>query len=349
MSHRSISQLNLHQSCPRKYKYRYIDKFPEMPSENLDIGKSFDDGLTYIINEGQFSRENPTPSDALIEEAIKLIYKNAEELMMAHRFDELTVETIQSTLFHLAKLIGPYFQFRLPHKRFIPQQSQYQIMYELPEIEVPVKGYIDMIALDLKTDRLVIVDFKTSNSWTPSMDYKRQVWTYAKAVQEKEGLDYLPHTEIHIFNKTGPITKAKAEKLGLEGVPLHEVPEEVIEDLYTAKFIEDKTKIFEVPFKEAEFLAMREAFVDLEFSFKFNHWPKNRTHSLCQEKFCSFWAHCNSDSECQSSLELKKKMLQEAHLPPAIGTQDIPFSVESPVGPPLEIPQFSTNDDNFLF
>ena len=318
MAHRSISQINLYQGCARKYKYKYLDKFPEKSSEHLVIGSAFDDAMTSII-ENLNGAEVPSPES--IRHAISLMKLKTQEYLSTSDINSELKQKSRNVIHHLSHLISPYFLEFLPNERvrqladkstvklapLAPVETQHKIEYQLPDIGLPIVGWIDMVAKNLKTGKLVVVDFKTSAS--VRMDYRRQVWTYAKALQEEYNLDYLPECEIHLFNKNTPLTKQKAKSLGVEGVPYQDVDDDLIANLYTDSVLKSKITMEDIEYSEAEYVAMREAFVDLEFSFKFNHWPKNRTSGLCSRMYCSFWDHCTSNSEVHRSLSSKRQIV----------------------------------------
>ena len=51
-----------------------------------------------------------------------------------------------------------------------------------------------------------------------SLDYKIQVWVYAKALEEAEGLSYLPKCEVRISQETTNDTKKQRDAENLDGV-----------------------------------------------------------------------------------------------------------------------------------
>src|SRR5258706_5081422 len=47
LSHSSVS---LYQTCPQKWKFRYIDKVPELPKPYFSFGKSVHSGLEFLFS-----------------------------------------------------------------------------------------------------------------------------------------------------------------------------------------------------------------------------------------------------------------------------------------------------------
>jgi hypothetical protein len=204
-------------------------------------------------------------------------------------------------------------------------------------LEAPVLGFIDMIAKDKETGDLVIVDFKTTGTREPTLDYKRQIWLYSKAIQQDRGLNYLPATQLHMFAKASPtLAKKKREELGLEDLLVHEYPADLINILYDEKTIQSKIGIHSISYDEQEWQSFSELFFDLEFSLRFGHWPKNRTHYLCSKSFCPFWAPCHSAEESTCSLNQKQQMVpdhSESNLPSPILDEEDTVSFEVDTNP----------------
>lgn len=347
MAHRSVSQMNTYERCPRQWYYRYVKKLPEKNSHFFTIGTAFDDAMSLIIENGSFSNEAPIASDDLIEEGLGLLFEKKTQLLGEADFDEETKDEVDEKVFHLSKLIKPYFNEILPSQGMYPLKTQRKINYYLEDMEDPILGYIDMIAYDYRIDQQVIVDFKTANSVSPSLDYKRQVWVYAKAIQELDDLPYLPRAEIHMFSKGTPtLPKAKRVSMDLENEKIHRYPPELIEELYSGEFIRKKCTLHNADMRKEDWLTINETYFDLEYSRKHNFFPKNRTHSLCSERFCSFWKTCHSEEESQESLKSMKSQVLNYNQPMEIQAT-VPFMVE-PVKPPPECEDSSASIYDFL-
>lgn len=355
--HRSVNQANTYQCCPRKYRFRYLDQLPSKPSEYLAIGTAFDDAMTHIIKNGGISESQSKPHPEVIEEALTLMHENALELLNKGDFESDTVADSMNVIFHLSKLIGPYWNKYLPEIGLRPVSTQHRIEYQMDGLEAPLIGFIDMLAEDLKSGRMVIVDFKTTGTREPSLDYKRQVWTYSKAIEQEFSLDQLPQSQLHMFAKAPPtLAKKKREDLGLADLRVCDYPTEIIDTLYDDKTIESKIGIHPVSYDEQEWLAFSEVFFDLEFSLRHGHWPKNRTHYLCNPKFCSYWVPCHSADESLCSLRQKQESLPARHQQPTSQessgpildeTNEVPFP-EVGAAIPLYQQPVETIDD-FLF
>lgn len=354
--HRSVNQVNTYQRCPRQYRFRYLDQLSSKPSEHLAIGSAFDDAMTQIIEQGGISELQPTPSSGCVQAAIQLMRNNALKMLRENKFDEELIRESMNVIFHLSKLIGPYWSKFLPIEGLTPVSTQHKINYMMDGLEAPVIGYIDMIAKSKTDNQLVIVDFKTTGNSGPSLDYKRQVWTYAKAIQQEFSLDYLPRTQLHMFAKSPPtLAKKKREDLGLEDLLISEYPDELVSSLYDDKAIQSKIGIHKVSYDEQEWLSFSELFFDLEFSLRFGHWPKNRTHYLCNPKFCSYWESCHSIDESICSLREKQQVLplegENLGNPAApILDQDdeIPFTAGTAGAPPVSLQQPVESIEDFL-
>lgn len=336
MAHRSVSQLNTYQRCPRQYYYRYLKKLPEKPSEFLIVGSAFDEGMTFIIDNCKCdTKSNIRPDDDVVDAGILLINNRLEKLLGDSPFDDEIKEDSREKIFQLSKLVKPYFTEFLPDTGLVPHSSQYKLNYYIDGIPDPILGYIDMIAVSRSDGRFVIVDFKTSSSSALSLDYKRQVWVYAKALENLENLDYLPKCEVHMFSKKLPtIPKAQRTKENLEGVLMHHLPSEVVEQLYTPDFIEKRVLLLSAEMRDEDWLSVNEGYVDLEYSIKTGFFPKNRTHNLCTKKFCSFWETCMSKDASEKSLKYRKSVLSTGNAP-VKEEKPVLFMVDGSEPPPL--------------
>lgn len=367
-AHRSVSQINKYQQCPRKYRYKYIDKLEEPGNIFFAIGSAVDKALEHIVANHNFTKEHPSPPDELIQDALQVMETTRIAKIAEFNCTEEEAQEVVDTCFHLGRLIPFYFKFYLPHAGLLPMRTQVKINYGLSDLEAPITGWIDLLCLSYRTNEIVVVDFKTSgkkpSKETLSLDYKRQVWTYSKAIKEEMGLDYLPMCALHFFVKTIPKLPEQARKKvrnkdeyllipnningyefmasEYEDVPISEYPEELLEALYSQKVVDSKIVLLTAPFEEHEWLSYNELFFDLEFSIKHNFWPKNRTHYLCCKEFCSFWNRCVGSEEGEASLQLQKKLANTEPVERA-GLDDVPFSVDTP-------PSLNTKDtSNFLF
>lgn len=336
MAHRSVSQLNTYQRCPRQYYYRYLKKLPEKPSEFLIVGSAFDEGMTFIIDNCKCdTKSNIRPDDDVVDAGILLINNRLEKLLGDSPFDDEIKEDSREKIFQLSKLVRPYFMEFLPDTGLVPHSSQYKLNYYIDGIDTPVLGYIDMVAINRTNKEFVIVDFKTSSSSALSLDYKIQVWVYAKALEDAEGLSYLPKCEVHMFSKKLPtIPKKQRDAENLDGVMMHHLPQEIIDELYTPEFIEKRVSLLKAEMREEDWLSVNESYVDLEYSLKTGFFPKNRKHNLCTKRFCSFWETCMSKDTSEKSLKYRKSVLSTGNAP-VKEEKPVLFMVDGSEPPPL--------------
>lgn len=329
--HRSISQINKYTICPRQYRYQYIEGLRSAGSIHTAIGKAFDTCINQIIDgfdfEGnyfvpkvanEFPYNNSSELDDLIGESISTMLHSADEVLKDIPHSEEERGTVEETLFHLSHLVSPYFKEGLPSRNLIPLSAQHEISYFIEGIDNPVKGFVDMIAKQCHTGRIVIIDQKTGKGKKRgvSLEHSRQVWMYAKSLEKEFLLGYLPATEVHYFSKTLPaLPREKKKDNHINGVvydpddlrdlSLQDFPEEIRQALYGPEVLKDKMDLLHTRYDHQEWLSLEEAFFDLEFSHSHNHWPKNRTHSLCSERFCDHWERCVG-SESRDSLAEKR-------------------------------------------
>lgn len=372
--HRSISQINKFTICPRKYRFRYIDGLPSSGSLATAIGSAFDNAINYVIDhfDHEAYADHPTEAakvklDEVIRQAVENLLDSGADKLTEIPHTEEDYETFCSTVFHLSKLISPYFKEYLPKQGLIPVKAQHKISYDFDELGKPVTGFIDMIAKSMYTGKIVIVDQKSGkgSKREASLEHKRQVWLYSKAIEEEFNLDYLPQAEVHYFNKTLPkLPREKKKDNHVNGVafspsdlketPFHLYPTELVKALYTEEELISKVDLVPARFDQSEWDSLEESFFDLEFSHQNNFWPKNRTHTLCSPQYCEYWDRCVGATETTESLcsmrsrvSLRSKASQMAP-EKFVADVKVPPSVREPEVKPPPTPAGSPSVVDFL-
>lgn len=188
----SPSSINTFRQCPRKYYYRYIERYPTAPNIILIRGQIvhqaledfFSLDLTPALND-EFSLKT-----VLLEffknnwaaERIKILALGLQEDALSAYYEEsmnmleFWFNSFYSKLSALSKIHG----IDLAFKMLTPRVEEEYISTKLG-----VRGYID--AIHETNEHIKILDYKTSSKDTMTEDYKLQLAIYALLYEEKHG------------------------------------------------------------------------------------------------------------------------------------------------------------------
>jgi len=257
IKHLSYSSINHYLNCSRSWRYRYVNKLDEGKSEALLFGSAWHkmignmvngtldhmlawrDGLTESlpddIEDGQswITNINLLGSRILAESEVRQHIKNLKP-----SYHEIST--------------GEYAPY-LEHK----------FEFTIPQVEVPVIGYIDMINEDMTP-----IDFKTSSRrWTQKRADNDLQATFYIAGMHSQGLiksDQFPYPfEYHVFTKT--------KNPEVQVLRTYRTAEQVLELFELIKMVWD--------------------------AMKSQMYLPNPNGWQCSEKYCSFWQHCEGGAK----------------------------------------------------
>ena len=158
IDHLSYSSISTFLTCGKAWKYRYVDKVQADPSLNLIVGSSVHDTVEEIIKCKTLGIETPD----IVEFAIQAFSKRVESEETINNTPE--AENALSDVLRLVSaptILSGIDLFRAKVDDEGPMIER-KVRLEVPEVDVPIIGYIDII-LDDGTP----ADFKTaSRSWT---------------------------------------------------------------------------------------------------------------------------------------------------------------------------------------
>jgi putative RecB family exonuclease len=217
----SHSRLSTFEQCPLKFKFKYIEKIPELKkSIESCLGKAVHGTLEWLYlnaKEGKI-RE--------IEEVIQQYVKNWEE-----NYDPQTMIVNQglSKEDYFNKGVAFLLNYYTANRPFDDNtlEVEKRIVVELDEQgEYKIQGFIDRLAYNLEKNRYEIHDYKTANNLPSqdSMDADRQLALYSIAIKEIYGGDkeviliwhYLAHNKkIHSKRTPEQLTELKKQTLEL--------------------------------------------------------------------------------------------------------------------------------------
>jgi putative RecB family exonuclease len=177
-SHLSPSSASLYQECPRKWKFRYLDRLPDPPGEPALAG-------TFAHRVLELLLQLPAP-ERTIDAARKLARQAWPEIEHDADFQALTLDDTASKAFRWRgwQAIEGLWKLEDPCEVEV-HATEHDISVEIDG--VPFRGIIDRV--DNCDDGLVIVDYKSGRAPSKRFVGERltQVLLYAAAMAELTG------------------------------------------------------------------------------------------------------------------------------------------------------------------
>ncbi len=176
----SYSQMQVYLSCPRKYRYQYVDKVkvayePESPDQLL--GNSIHKTMEFFYNKLNVYAK-PTLEDMIANFVPRIEDGRNEEMMEG--YDK------ESYLNRGKAYLTMYRNRYAPFDHVTVVGNELQLMFPLDDAGQYIwKGYIDR--LNKHGDTFVINDYKTGKSFSDSQraEYREQMTIYAHGVLQK--------------------------------------------------------------------------------------------------------------------------------------------------------------------
>lgn len=176
----SASRIRMYLTCPRQYRYHYVDGLPGPFSLPLAFGKAVHEALQRMVERAIATQGDPNPDVGLAA------YRKAWERLLADAPPESreappTGEDHGATA---AEMIGAY----AGRQRGKPQPLAVEFRFEIPWREHAVTGFMDRI--DEGERGLVITDFKTGRRKPSPKEVREdlQLTLYAHAAGRVFGL-----------------------------------------------------------------------------------------------------------------------------------------------------------------
>lgn len=192
----SYSQIDTFHQCPRKWTYRYIDdlRFDEQ-NIHLDYGSAVHKGLENAFLE---LKDNNQLSD---QEMLQIV----ETLSRDYQYGDPQEQLYKFAIEDMKRLINYQgFYEKIKDKEIVGVEDEFDLkiptMFCGEEVEINIKGYIDLIYRD-SDDKLVVVDHKTSKKKFDKNKRRNnlQIPIYFMAIKDKYG-EY-PKSGIYNFTK----------------------------------------------------------------------------------------------------------------------------------------------------
>jgi hypothetical protein len=258
----SVSKVNTFRKCPKQLWYRYYTDMPDVPGIALKLGSAADDAIGLGLD--QLRTLGDIDLKVIQDTFMKKLY---EGMMECSDLDDEEVEDLETATVLIASAFEDYFFYI--KKRFaeiLPPQIEINNWFIHEDCNLPVKGFIDMVAID-KYGKYIVIDHKTSSRLDVNFDYNFQLMVYCKFLMEKFNLSEPPGAELHYFLK---VKRKKPDLFEIKDI---------------GKYF-SKARLDNIGFD----------FLQLEEAMHKDFFPANRWHFLCSRKWCSFYEHCSQSN-----------------------------------------------------
>lgn len=182
----SYNQVRIYQSCPLKYYFNYIKQFKSESNDKLILGSAFHETLEKYLN-SQINGEN------ISEKEIVTIFKTV--------FNDLVnnneVNWIETKALTLKKGISfIHFFYNEVAQTLKPLMVEKELSFVIPELDIELKGVIDIVEEDFS-----LSDFKTSTAkWSKSrVQYSRLQTIIYKYLFEKNFESSVSNLKFKVF------------------------------------------------------------------------------------------------------------------------------------------------------
>lgn len=202
----SYSQIRLYQTCPKKFRFTYIDEIEKPVNDKVFLGTIFHSIVEYYLKEKISSRE-PGKEDLLVRFEEQFQKSQKEQTIMWDIPETETRKRGLAFIRHFLREIAPEIN---------PLMVEKELVVELPELEVKLKGIIDLVETDFS-----ITDFKTTTAkWSKNRikeSYlQMQIYRY---IFEKSFGDVITHLRFRIIYSKG-ISGIKDQKISVKASDL---------------------------------------------------------------------------------------------------------------------------------
>lgn len=198
----SFSRIDLYATCPRSFRYRYVDRLPSRPSRHLSFGSSVHAALEVF-------HDQALPEHPDIELLLAALYEHWDPSGYA----DLPREEQLRSYRHAQDVLRRYHaRGPLEGRRVVATEAWFEVPFAY---EAVVVGSIDRVDVDDDGD-LHVIDYKTSRRARPRTEVARslQLSLYALACQHLYGR--LPATVALDFVVPGVTVAVELDELDLD-------------------------------------------------------------------------------------------------------------------------------------
>jgi RecB family exonuclease len=198
----SFSRIDTYRTCPRRFRFRYVDRLPTLPSPHLSFGTSIHAAL-----EAFHDRKLPDPPSE--EELLGFLF----DAWDTRGFEDLPRDEQVAHYRHAQQVLRRYHARQRDADR---TTAATEAWFEVPfAYEAVVVGSIDRVDVDADGD-LHVVDYKTNRRARPRSEVAAslQLALYALACRQLFGA--LPRTVALDFVVPGLVVTVGLEELDLD-------------------------------------------------------------------------------------------------------------------------------------
>lgn len=186
----SYSQIRLYQTCPKKFRFTYIDQIEKPVNEKVFLGTIFHSIVEYFLKE-KISNREPGKEDLLLRFEEQFQKSQKQKPITWDMPETETRKRGLAFVRHFLREIAPEIN---------PLMVEKELVVDLPELEVKLKGIIDLVETDFS-----ITDFKTTTAkWSKNRikeSYlQMQIYRY---IFEKSFGDVITHLRFRIIYAKG--------------------------------------------------------------------------------------------------------------------------------------------------
>ena len=182
----SYNQIKVYQTCPLKYYFDYIELKPTYSNDKLILGSAFHETLEKFLN-NQINKINTS------EKELITIFKT----LFNDIVNKSEVNWIETKSYTIKKGIAfiHFFYNEVAHK-LKPLMVEKELSFIIPELNIEIKGVLDMIEEDFS-----ISDFKTSTAkWSNSrVQYSKLQTIIYKYLFEKNFESSVQNIKFKVF------------------------------------------------------------------------------------------------------------------------------------------------------
>lgn len=192
LEHLSYSSISSYLLCGRSWRYKYIDKVPTLPTPNLILGSAFHDAVEELLSSG----EDKAPESEFENAFTAQLEKNGDAI----NWQGETPESVKEDGLRLFKSKAILDGIKTIKPKFDDAGAMLErkVTLSVPNVPVPVIGYIDII-LDDSTP----ADFKTAaRKWTDDQAQKSLQSLFYLAALHQAGENINWKFEHIVFVKT---------------------------------------------------------------------------------------------------------------------------------------------------
>lgn len=254
----SYSSISSYLTCGLWWKFRYVDKVPTSTSTALLLGGVFHNTVEKFVTDLALTNT----AEPLVEIWKTEWDKKLEEEGSKVDWQEETPESVEAEGRRLMESPSIFQTLLKVNPQVINEKVsiEKQVEFFVPEVELPIVGYIDIIEEDG-----VPGDFKTAS----------MSWNEKKALEELQPLFYIA---------------------GLEQNGFEDNPEMKFRHFVFVKTKTPKAQIIETKRHRGELDFLFEIIQRVWQGIKSETFVPNPTTWKCSEKYCEFWGICRGKS-----------------------------------------------------